>query len=82
MSRKGKTSFEEKHQLVQACMRKEMGVCEAARITQVSLSDTRTEVTVQDPSCVQVCSEGHSLSNPCETAPRFPTLPLFQMVDL
>ena len=41
MSRKGKTSFEEKHKLVQACMRKEMGVCEAARIAQVDHSTVR-----------------------------------------
>ena len=41
MQRKEKVSFEEKHRLVLACISREMGVCEAARIVQVSHSSIR-----------------------------------------
>ena len=41
MSQKGKVSFEEKCRLAQACISKEMGVCEAARIAQVDHSVVR-----------------------------------------
>lgn len=41
MPRKGKVSFEEKRRLALACISKEMGVCEAARIAQVDHSAVR-----------------------------------------
>ena len=41
MSQKGKISYEEKRKLVLACIKKEMGVCEAARIAQVNHSSVR-----------------------------------------
>ena len=45
MPREGKISFEEKRKLVLACISKEMGVCEAARIARVDHSAIRRWVT-------------------------------------
>lgn len=41
MPRNGITSYEEKLKLVQACIQKELGVCEAARIARVDHSAIR-----------------------------------------
>lgn len=41
MPRKGKMSFEEKRRLAQACISKEMGVYEAARMAQVDHATVR-----------------------------------------
>ena len=41
MPQKEKVSFEEKHRLVLACIRKKMGVCEAAREAQVNQTTMR-----------------------------------------
>ena len=42
MSRAGKIGYEEKIKLVQACINKEMGVCEAARKAQADHSTIRS----------------------------------------